>query len=169
MVVFQNQKFGRGYNTHFCKNGQCLKIAHRCQNQKSFVSCISVATKIWVMLSEMEMQQLWNLVSKSYHAWSSCLLLFLFLMLSDFLSSREHLSENTRPFAASFKGKATIFSYSCICPKDGCNQVVDFTDIIVNEVLDNIHKEALTKRTSMRQLNLLGQKRWHVMPWLNLL
>ena len=54
--------------------------------------------------------------------------------LSDFLSTKQDLIENTRSFAARLKGKASTCSYTCTCPKDGCNQVIDFTDIILKDV-----------------------------------
>ena len=49
----------------------------------------------------------------------------------DFLITKQDLTENTRPFAARLKGKASTCSYTCTCPKDGCNQVIDFTGIIL--------------------------------------
>ena len=69
--------------------------------------------------------------------------------LSDFLSTKQDLTENTRSFAARLKGKASTCSYTCTCPKDGCNQVIDFTDIILKDVMvtgladEDIRKEVL--------------------------
>ena len=54
---------------------------------------------------------------------------------SDLFSSRQDLSKNTRSFADYLKVKSTTCSYFCICSKDGCNQVVNFTYIIVKDVL----------------------------------
>ena len=74
-------------------------------------------------------------------------------LCSNFLSSRQILSENTKSFAACFKGKPTTCSYSCICPKDCSNQVVDFTDIIVKIVLvtrladDDIRRKMLGRES----------------------
>ena len=68
---------------------------------------------------------------------------------SDFLSARQDLTENTRSFAARLKGKASTCSYTCKCPKDGCNQMIDFTDIILKDVMvtgladEDIRKEVL--------------------------
>lgn len=68
---------------------------------------------------------------------------------SDFLSTRQDFGENTRSYAARLKGKATTCSYSCKCPKEGCGQIVDFTDIIVKDVLvtgladEDIRKDVL--------------------------
>ena len=50
---------------------------------------------------------------------------------SDFLSTRQDLIENTKSFAARLKGKFSTCSYTCSCPKDGYNQVIDLTDIIL--------------------------------------
>ena len=42
-----------------------------------------------------------------------------------------------------------LHSYTCICPKDGNNQVIDFTDIILKDVMmtcladEDIRKEVL--------------------------
>ena len=104
-----------------------------------------------------------------------CYSCFYCFWLFDFLSSRQDLSENTRLFAARLKGKDTTCSYSCICPKDGCNQEVDFTDIVVKDVLvtgianNDICKEllgweSLDENDINEPLVLLRQKRWHVMP-----
>ena len=54
---------------------------------------------------------------------------------TNFLSTRQDLTENTRSFAARLKGKASTCFYTCTCPKDGCNQVIDFTDIILKDVM----------------------------------
>ena len=53
----------------------------------------------------------------------------------NFLSSRQDLFKNTRSFADRSKGKGTTYLYSCTWLKDGCNQVVDFLDFIVKNVL----------------------------------
>ena len=55
---------------------------------------------------------------------------------SDFLSIRQDLTENTRPLAACSKENASTSSYNCNCQKDGCNKVIDFTDIILKDVSD---------------------------------
>ena len=68
---------------------------------------------------------------------------------TDFLSTKQDLTENTRSFAARLKGKASTCSYTCKCPKDGCNQIIDFTDIILKDVMvtgladEDIRKEVL--------------------------
>ena len=59
---------------------------------------------------------------------------FVVVRRSDFLSTKQDLTENTRSFAARLKGKASTCSYTCKCPKDGCNQIIDFTDIILKDV-----------------------------------
>ena len=47
------------------------------------------------------------------------------------------------------KIKATTCSYCCICPNDGCDQIIEFTNIIVKDVLitgladDDMRKEVL--------------------------
>ena len=46
---------------------------------------------------------------------------------SDFLNKRQNLTENTRSFAARLKGKASTCFYTCTCPKDSSNQVINFT------------------------------------------
>jgi len=71
------------------------------------------------------------------------------VQLSDFLSTRQDLTVNTRSFAARLKGKASTCSYTCTCPKDVCNQVIGFTDIILKDVIvtgladEDIRKEVL--------------------------
>ena len=68
---------------------------------------------------------------------------------TDFLSTKQDLTENTRSFAARLKGKASTCLYTCKCPKDGCNQIIDFTDIILKDVMvtgladEDIRKEVL--------------------------
>ena len=68
---------------------------------------------------------------------------------SDFLSIKQDLTKNTRSFAARLKGKASTCSYICKCPKDGCNLIIDFTEIILKDVMvtgladEDIRKEVL--------------------------
>ena len=68
---------------------------------------------------------------------------------SDFLSTIQDLTENNRSFATRLKGKTSPCYYICICLKDGCNQEIDFTDIIQKDVMvtgladEEIHKEVL--------------------------
>ena len=68
---------------------------------------------------------------------------------SDFNSTRQDLTENTRSFVARLKGKASRCSYTCSCPKDCCNQVIGFLDIILKDVMvtgladEDIHNEVL--------------------------
>ena len=64
---------------------------------------------------------------------------------SDFLGTKQDLTEYTRSFAARLKEKAS----TCKCPKDGCNQTIDFTDIVLKDVMvtgfadEDIRKEVL--------------------------
>ena len=68
---------------------------------------------------------------------------------SDFIGTKQDLTENARAYTARLQGKAATCSDSCICPKDGCDQVVDFTDIIVKDVMvsgladEDIRKDVL--------------------------
>ena len=68
---------------------------------------------------------------------------------SDFLSTRQDLTENTRSFAAHLKRKVSTCSYTCTCPKDGSSQVIGFTKIILKDILvtdladEDIRKEIL--------------------------
>ena len=74
---------------------------------------------------------------------------FRFQLLYDFFSTRQDLTADTTSFAARLKGKASTCSYTCTCPKDGCSQVIDFTDIILKDVMvtgladEDIRKEVL--------------------------
>ena len=68
---------------------------------------------------------------------------------SEFLCTKQDLGESTRSYAARLKGKAATCAYSCSCTRDTCDQVVDFTDIIVKDVLitglvdEDIRKDVL--------------------------
>ena len=68
---------------------------------------------------------------------------------SELLSIRQDHGENARSFVARLKGKAATCTYSMVCPKDGCDQLIDFTDVIVKDVLvaglcdEEIRKEVL--------------------------
>ena len=68
---------------------------------------------------------------------------------SIFLGTKQDLGENARAYAARLKGKGTTCSYSVTCPRDGCDQIIDFTDIILKDVLvagladEDIRKEVL--------------------------
>ena len=68
---------------------------------------------------------------------------------SYFLSTRQDLIGNTRSFATRIKGKASTCSYTFTCPMDGCNQLKDFTDIVLKDILvtdladKDIQKEVL--------------------------
>ena len=56
---------------------------------------------------------------------------------SDLLSIKQDHSENTRSFFVRINGKAATCGYTIDCPGQTCNQKVDFTDIIVKDVLIN--------------------------------
>ena len=68
---------------------------------------------------------------------------------SEFLSTKQDLGESTRAYSARLKGKAATCSYTCPCTGTNCDQSVDFTDIIVRDVLitglvdEDIRKEVL--------------------------
>ena len=54
---------------------------------------------------------------------------------SDLLALRQADGENVRSFHARIKGKAATCAYSITCSSSTCTQVVDFTDIIIKDVL----------------------------------
>ena len=68
---------------------------------------------------------------------------------TELLSLQQDRGENGRSFMARLKGKATTCAYSLTCPRQGCDQVIDFTDVMVKDVLvsglcdDDIKKEVL--------------------------
>ena len=62
------------------------------------------------------------------------ILVLVVVQILDFISTRQDLTENTRSFATRLKGKSSTCSYICTCLIDGCNQVIDFTDIILKYV-----------------------------------
>ena len=93
---------------------------------------------------------------------------------SDFVSTKQDLTENNRSFAARLKEKASTCSYTCKCPKDGRNQITDFTDKILKDVMvtgladEDIRKEVLgwenlDEKEVNETIGLLKQKRWNVM------
>ena len=68
---------------------------------------------------------------------------------SDLLTIRQDHSENVRSFFARINGKATTCAYSVECPSTTCTQKVEFTNVIVKDVLisglvdEEIRKEVL--------------------------
>ena len=68
---------------------------------------------------------------------------------SELLGIRQDHGENARSFMARLKGKATTCAYSMVCPRNGCNQIMDFTDLMVKDVLvaglcdEDIRKDVL--------------------------
>ena len=68
---------------------------------------------------------------------------------SELLSIKQDHGENTRSFFARINGKATTCAYSIKCCSDTCNRDVNFTEVIVKDVLvsglvdDDIKNEML--------------------------
>ena len=54
---------------------------------------------------------------------------------SKLLSMKQDHGENARSFFARIYGKATTFAYSISCTSGTCTEVVDFTEVIVKDVL----------------------------------
>ena len=54
---------------------------------------------------------------------------------AELMSMRQDHGENARAFYAKVKGKAATCSYSAGCSSDTCTQVIDFTDIMVKDVV----------------------------------
>ena len=54
---------------------------------------------------------------------------------AEFLATKQDHGENVRAFYAKVRGKANTCSYSITCSSDTCNQVIDFTDIMVKDVV----------------------------------
>jgi len=68
---------------------------------------------------------------------------------SDLLQVKQDHGENIRSFYARINGKAATCAYTMDCPSNVCNQHVNFTDVIVKDVLisglsdDDIRKDVL--------------------------
>ena len=68
---------------------------------------------------------------------------------SNLLAVKQDHSENVRSFYARINGKAATCTYTMNCPSNTCQQRVDFTDMIVKDVLisglsdDDIRKDVL--------------------------
>ena len=54
---------------------------------------------------------------------------------ADLLATKQDHGENARAFFAKVRGKASTCAYSIQCSSDDCNQVIDFTDVIVKDVV----------------------------------
>ena len=54
---------------------------------------------------------------------------------ADLLATKQDHGENARAFYAKVKGKASTCKYSIECTKAECNQVIDFTDVMVKDVV----------------------------------
>ena len=77
--------------------------------------CYSEGKCRWVNLSEQELLRMIKQLAVIPFS--------VFVQRSDFLSTRQDLTENIGSFAARLKGKTSTCSYPCIFPKYGCNQV----------------------------------------------
>ena len=68
---------------------------------------------------------------------------------TELLSLHQDRGENGRSYAARLMGKASTCAYTIVCPGQNCNQVIDFTDIMVKDVFvsglcdDDIKKDVL--------------------------
>ena len=68
---------------------------------------------------------------------------------SELLSTLQDHGEAIRSFAAKLKGKAATCAYTVNCTKHGCDQRINFTDVIVKDVIvaglvdDEIRKDVL--------------------------
>ena len=68
---------------------------------------------------------------------------------AELLTTKQGHGENARAFYAKVKGKVATCSYSITCSSSTCAQVIDFTDVIVKDVIvaglvdDEIKKEVL--------------------------
>jgi hypothetical protein len=54
---------------------------------------------------------------------------------ADLLATKQDHGENARAFYAKVRGKASTCKYSIECTKAECNQVIDFTDVMVKDVV----------------------------------
>ena len=54
---------------------------------------------------------------------------------AELLATKQDHGENVRAFYAKVRGKVNTCSYSITCSSDICNQVIDFTDIMVEDVV----------------------------------
>ena len=68
---------------------------------------------------------------------------------AELLGTQQDHGENARAFCAKLKGKAATCSYTADCTSDTCTQVINFTDIMVKDVLvsgladEEVKKEVL--------------------------
>ena len=118
--------------TYLCKNGLCLKTAQKWRQlyqwcEEDLGDAILKGNTDTVNLKERELLGMTKLLA--------VISVSVVVRQSDFLSTRQDLTENTRSFAVRLKGKASTCSYTCTCPKDGCNQVIDFTNIVLKDVM----------------------------------